>query len=579
MQTLLYINLNQIQETIYDSIYQSILIDDQIQIIVVLEDAFIHEFKNVINLWNVKTTNVFCVTTESLYNNKISSIESYFSKFKLTEFRNSFWENTTKRFLYIEAVMKALNLTNVYHIENDVMIYFPLTNLNTSKLILLRDSKTRVIGSIIYIKNKELIQKLVDFILSKIKNLNVFLNDMDLLGSYTDAEYFNTFPETNKTVYDGACLGQYLGGIDYNNLQNSITDEIIYSNGLKGFINETSELKPDKYTFRLIDGKYYINNSPIMNLHIHSKMLFNFSSFKINYNDIITGDRVLSLTDYTFSTKAISSFHKYNQEYNNHTFIVNDFKIIDMNIINDIFDKTNKNTITIFIYTHILDLFIEYILPFLTTQKMFVIYLHNSDHVFDEKYLNLVNHVNIKFIYAQNLNLIHKKVSLLPIGIANKMWPHGNLNTLYKSIITTFKLEKRLNVYININPATFVYRKELLDELIKQKCICNTNKKYSEYLNELSSHYFCLCPRGNGIDSHRFWESIYLKVVPIIINNKYTQCNAFVRNLEKLNIPFYEIKYENTVQIIKTVLSLNKTHYSQFLNKNWKVSLDQFQTV
>jgi hypothetical protein len=39
------------------------------------------------------------------------------------------------------------------------------------------------------------------------------------------------------------------------------------------------------------------------------------------------------------------------------------------------------------------------------------------------------------------------------------------------------------------------------------------------YIQKIHSHEFILAPRGNGIDSHRFWEALYLKTIPIVISN------------------------------------------------------------
>ncbi len=30
-------------------------------------------------------------------------------------------------------------------------------------------------------------------------------------------------------------------------------------------------------------------------------------------------------------------------------------------------------------------------------------------------------------------------------------------------------------------------------------------------------HKFCICPRGNGIDAHRFWAAQYLDCMPVIL--------------------------------------------------------------
>ena len=45
---------------------------------------------------------------------------------------------------------------------------------------------------------------------------------------------------------------------------------------------------------------------------------------------------------------------------------------------------------------------------------------------------------------------------------------------------------------------------------------------YQTYLQNLAIHKFCLCPRGNGIDTHRFWEAQYLDCIPIILWRDWT---------------------------------------------------------
>jgi hypothetical protein len=573
---LIHVNLNNIQEYIYDSIYQSIKIQPDLKIFVILEEKYITKFYDKINEFNINTNHVFCISTELLINDKIKKLYSSLDKFNLPDFRNNFWKNTIARFFYIESFMNLFKINNVYHLENDVMIYHTLQELKTDKIVLLKDSDTRVIASIMYIKNYTIIQDLINYLQIEIQS-NVFKNDMELLGNYTDAIYFNTNPKNNK-VYDGACLGQYIGGIDYKNINKTPPDlHTIYTNGNSGFVNETSDLKPNLYDFLLINGKYKINGQDVMNLHIHNKQLYNFSSFKVNFNQLISGDRVLSLCDFTFTTTQIKEFHKFAKKYNKHTFVINSFDNVNMDLINACILKKKSPIVSLFVYTHLLEYFIKYLFNNFTNKKQYIIYVHNSDHTFDDTYLSLLNSDKILKVYAQNPNVLHPKLTLLPIGIANEMWKHGNLYSFYKTMIDTYKLKKSKNVYININPNTYSYRKNLLDEIILQSGNCSKNKEYSEYLHELSTHYFCFCPRGNGIESHRFWESIYLGVVPIIINNKITNCENFTIHLKKLNIPFYEIKSDNITDIITEMLSLNKSDFIKFKNFDWLITLDKFK--
>ena len=39
------------------------------------------------------------------------------------------------------------------------------------------------------------------------------------------------------------------------------------------------------------------------------------------------------------------------------------------------------------------------------------------------------------------------------------------------------------------------------------------------YSKTVAAHKFVVSPRGNGIDTHRFWEAVYLGAVPIVLHS------------------------------------------------------------
>ena len=46
--------------------------------------------------------------------------------------------------------------------------------------------------------------------------------------------------------------------------------------------------------------------------------------------------------------------------------------------------------------------------------------------------------------------------------------------------------------------------------------IVHTPKPYTQYLKDLSSHTFALCPQGNGVDCYRVLECLYCGCIPIV---------------------------------------------------------------
>lgn len=147
----------------------------------------------------------------------------------------------------------------------------------------------------------------------------------------------------------------------------------------------------------------------------------------------------------------------------------------------------------------------------------FDLILHNSDQDFEEVNLDLLKIENLDRIYTQNIAIHHPRVVPLPIGIANSFWSHGNLETLCSVI--NIKTDKVNNIYNNFTIEGGMrpeYRVSCFNAAKELNLKTQTSKPYKQFLEELASFKYCLCPSGNGLDTHRFWECLYLKVVPIV---------------------------------------------------------------
>lgn len=186
----------------------------------------------------------------------------------------------------------------------------------------------------------------------------------------------------------------------------------------------------------------------------------------------------------------------------------------------------NPSYCTIFCYTHLIGK-PDFIRKMNHMKNPFYLYLHNSDQNFNSKHLSILKEVeNVKHIYTQNMNVIDDNVSSLPIGIANEMWPHGNIKeiTKYIEIVNRGNFKKTKEVYFNFNVGTNkAKRTKCKDEVSKKGIEWVQTTRYENYLKNLSNYKFAICPEGNGLDTHRFWECLYLKVIPICLRNNLTQ--------------------------------------------------------
>ena len=132
---------------------------------------------------------------------------------------------------------------------------------------------------------------------------------------------------------------------------------------------------------------------------------------------------------------------------------------------------------------------------------------------------------NLNKIFTQNITIEpRERIIPLPIGIANSMWKHGDLN-IWKQILENNSLVNKPNsIYFNFNINTNTIKRKKCYDVIRSKNIPNLpNTNYLNYLKMLSSYKFAICPEGNGLDTHRFWECLYLKVIPICLKNHITE--------------------------------------------------------
>jgi hypothetical protein len=164
----------------------------------------------------------------------------------------------------------------------------------------------------------------------------------------------------------------------------------------------------------------------------------------------------------------------------------------------------------------------------------FILITHNSDYNIekeDPSIQNILQCGNLELWYAQNVCFYHDKLRFVPIGIANSMWPHGNLSLFHSDEFMNCCKNKNKNVYFNFNIHTNYNKRIQCYDSLKGRIPWLKDLSPNENLQRLREYKFAICPEGNGVDSHRIWESIYLKVVPIVVDSEFTQ------TLVKNNIP------------------------------------------
>jgi len=214
--------------------------------------------------------------------------------------------------------------------------------------------------------------------------------------------------------------------------------------------------------------------------------------------NIITGEKIQLLCDHFLGRK---------RDFNFNPRIKGDPRCMDLSDIPDNFD--NKYLVYAYMHTIWEPLFYEKLKTF---KNEFDLVLHNSDGELTDNYLKRLKEIpKLRKIYSQNVRVTDEMVVPIPIGIANSMWDHGNLS-LWENIPET---KKTSLVHFNFSIRTNRSVREDCWKKVKEKGVPFLGHQYHQnYLNTLRTYKYSICPNG-GVDTHRLWECLYSKVIPI----------------------------------------------------------------
>jgi hypothetical protein len=125
-----------------------------------------------------------------------------------------------------------------------------------------------------------------------------------------------------------------------------------------------------------------------------------------------------------------------------------------------------------------------------------------------------------------SVNASARQVHGLPLGITNNTTESeshrilGDLSLLYEA--ATRPCEPTSLVYMNFLLETYPAERKLVWDMFAE-CTWVTKGSYSStvegrrrFLADIRNHAFVLCPRGNGVDTVRLWETLYLGRIPIV---------------------------------------------------------------
>ena len=202
----------------------------------------------------------------------------------------------------------------------------------------------------------------------------------------------------------------------------------------------------------------------------------------------------------------------------------------------------------------------------------------NSDYSITDELVELAPK-NISKWYCQNAISNNDIIYPLPLGLENKYEPfRQNHGIAYvermiqkENIITSLRTNKPEKfIYANYNIQTnYVHRSQLTNFInnISYITLEKSNLNLNDFFNHLSNHKMVLCPIGNGIDTHRLWETLYCNRIPIIIKMGNYKLYDLYKRLPIIILNNYE-ELKNQQYIYNLYEKIVSNHYNLELLKS-----------
>lgn len=184
---------------------------------------------------------------------------------------------------------------------------------------------------------------------------------------------------------------------------------------------------------------------------------------------------------------------------------------------------------TIFIKTDFISDFATNLAPKINVP--FIIITHNSDYSVpmneaDERMLD-----NILLIrwFAINPKSYHAKMIPIPLGLDSLGWKNGDPNLfpfrtpeeLQTGITKDVNHTRLLLVSFRISEENNIkLRNRVFEELVsKSRFEYLQFDSTRRFLEEVRNSEFVACPEGNGMDTHRFWQTLLMGSIPVVEYN------------------------------------------------------------
>jgi hypothetical protein len=293
---------------------------------------------------------------------------------------------------------------------------------------------------------------------------------------------------------------------------------------------------------------------------------------------VITSNKFVNMSDYVFSEViTLSDFKRLDNKEN--------LIIFDRNEENILYEITNLNIsdnsiifCTTFMVNHLFD-----ILKKDNSLKNLILITHQGDDLINKKKFSRKPD-SIKKWFTPNISYINNGLTSIPLGIANYSMKNLNETDISNSNNSYFD-KKDYGLYVNFQKNTNnKERGEIYDKLQNKSWVKTDNPDLdlTDYKSNIKNSSFVISPWGNGVDTHRFWETLYLGSIPITKNHTTFSAASnlpvlFVNDYNEINESLLKNFLESNRKKLYNLHKLDISYWEEKINKH--ISSNNFKTT
>ena len=195
-----------------------------------------------------------------------------------------------------------------------------------------------------------------------------------------------------------------------------------------------------------------------------------------------------------------------------------------------------------------------------------VLILGNSDRNISKGLISELSLKSGSTVFAQNLLEPIEGVHPLPIGLENR-WRASNGRILPFYFLRHTRRSRVSRVVWGFSIATNpVERTKAALALLKASCAQHLGMiSSSQHRHQLRSSQFVASPPGNGIDTHRTWEAMYLGCIPVLVDSYLS------RYYKSIGLPVWVVdSYAELTNLTESDLNLK---YNQIISESNETEL------